>query len=110
MPRAWRRALIAILIAALLAGCSSTPPRPNLVQPLPSRAGSTADLAFRAIGLVGTPYRSAGSDPSVGFDCSGFVVYVYRDVLGLPLPRSTLPCAISAFTPTAPALFTLSPS
>lgn len=52
-------------------------------------ASASADLAFRALGLVGTPYRSAGTDPSVGFDCSGFVVYVYRDVLGMQLPRTT---------------------
>lgn len=55
----------------------------------PLTASGSADLAFRALGLVGTPYRSAGTDPNVGFDCSGFVVYVYRDVLGMPLPRST---------------------
>lgn len=89
MPRAFGRGLRAILIATVLAGCSSAPPRPAAVHTPPSRAGSSADLAFRAIGLVGTPYRSAGSDPSIGFDCSGFVAYVYRDVLGMPLPRST---------------------
>lgn len=81
----------------LLAACSSTPP-PRSGDPgpgpraLPGRAatpGARADLAFRAIGLVGTPYRSAGADPRVGFDCSGFVLYVYRDTLGWPLPRTT---------------------
>ena len=45
---------------------------------------------MRALGLVGTPYRTAGSDPGIGFDCSGLVVFVYRDAAGLALPRGTV--------------------
>jgi len=80
--------------SALLAACASAPPQrppatgtaPALRPPTPA---ARADLAFRALGLVGTPYRSAGADPRAGFDCSGFVQFVYRETLGLPLPRST---------------------
>lgn len=90
------RSVLALTVV-LLAGCASAPPqpaRPHSAPPasrpmLPRSGVGSADIAFRAIGLVGTPYRSAGSDPAVGFDCSGFVVYVYRDVLGIPLPRTT---------------------
>lgn len=39
-----------------------------------------------AMGLLGTPYRWGGSGPD-GFDCSGLVSYVFRNALGIELPR-----------------------
>jgi len=42
----------------------------------------------RAMTYIGVPYRLGGSDPKLGFDCSGFVTYVYRNTLGLVLPRT----------------------
>jgi len=47
------------------------------------------DILFRAIGLVGTPYRYGGNTPAGGFDCSGLVGYVFNDVAGIVLPRSS---------------------
>lgn len=52
----------------------------------PARAN---DVLFRALGLVGTPYRYGGNTPQGGFDCSGLVGYVYRDAAGVELPRSS---------------------
>ncbi|MBT2833721.1 C40 family peptidase, partial [Staphylococcus coagulans] len=46
-------------------------------------------VLFRALGQVGTPYRWGGNTPDSGFDCSGLISYVYRDMAGINLPRST---------------------
>jgi cell wall-associated NlpC family hydrolase len=47
------------------------------------------ELALHALSHVGVPYRFGGSSPETGFDCSGFVQYVYRRGAGLLLPRNT---------------------
>lgn len=41
-----------------------------------------------AVGLLGTPYRYGGTSPE-GFDCSGFVSYVYSNSAGINLPHSS---------------------
>lgn len=46
-----------------------------------------ADIALRALAHLGVPYRHGGDDPSRGFDCSGLVRYVFRNALGVELPR-----------------------
>jgi cell wall-associated NlpC family hydrolase len=74
-------AVLALLIA--LAGCASTPPRAGQVPAAAALGARAAALASR---LVGAPYRYGGSAPD-GFDCSGLVVYVYRE-LGIVLPRT----------------------
>jgi lipoprotein Spr len=38
--------------------------------------------------LIGIPYRSASSDPLRGFDCSGFVSYVFKN-FNFTVPRSS---------------------
>lgn len=46
-------------------------------------------VLMRAISLVGTPYVWGGNTPESGFDCSGLVNYVFRDMLDLRLPRTS---------------------
>lgn len=56
-----------------------------------SKASSSNDadtLLSYAEKFLGTPYRYGGSTPS-GFDCSGFTTYVYRNALGISLPRTS---------------------
>jgi cell wall-associated NlpC family hydrolase len=47
------------------------------------------DLAMYALSLDGIPYKYGGTSPETGFDCSGFVRYVYKKSIGLSLPRVT---------------------
>jgi peptidoglycan DL-endopeptidase CwlO len=49
-----------------------------------SRGARVAALATRYLGI---PYRWGGASPSTGFDCSGFVMYLYAKV-GVSLPHN----------------------
>ncbi|MCD9033479.1 C40 family peptidase [Luteimonas sp. Y-2-2-4F] len=102
-PTAVRRGALACGAAALalslLAGCGGgdvrpAPPRaaaPQRSWPAvaPADPAAANAVVIRAISLVGTPYRFGGNTPEGGFDCSGLVNYVYRDMLDLRLPRSS---------------------
>jgi len=76
----WLFRLVALSPALGLGACATTPPPP---------AQAANDVLFRAIGLVGTPYRYGGNTPQSGFDCSGLVDYVFRSSAGVVLPRSS---------------------
>jgi len=39
--------------------------------------------------LIGTPYKYASTDPATGFDCSGFITYVFSH-FGIKVPRSSI--------------------
>lgn len=39
--------------------------------------------------LIGIKYKLGGSSPKTGFDCSGFVRYVFNEGAGIKLPRSS---------------------
>ncbi|TXH77283.1 MAG: NlpC/P60 family protein [Lysobacteraceae bacterium] len=49
--------------------------------------GPVKRMLKRALTLLGTPYRWGGTSPERGFDCSGLVGYVFRNNLGIELPR-----------------------
>ncbi len=93
---------------ALLAACAGHPVHENGSRPalamLPPRAPSAAnaqranDILFRAMGLVGTPYRWGGNTPEGGFDCSGLVDYVYRQSVDIRLPHNAREMAASGRT------------
>ena len=55
------------------------------------KTGSAIPDSLVAFGksLVGTPYLYASSDPENGFDCSGFITYVFNH-FGIAVPRSSV--------------------
>ena len=84
-----------LLLAGLLLSPHARADEPIVVQPAPrvsfvDRASATAqDAIDQAMDLLGIRYRRGGSSPESGFDCSGFVSHVFREGLGLMLPRSS---------------------
>jgi cell wall-associated NlpC family hydrolase len=84
------RAFAAVLCAALLSACASTA---GVSRP-PASARSSRPavppgqaVVQSALALVGTPYRYGGAAPKAGFDCSGFVEYVFG-LESVALPRT----------------------
>jgi cell wall-associated NlpC family hydrolase len=96
--------LTAILVSAWLLRHPATPaaalpPTPSAMtalavserRPAPARSAPQprADSIIRfALAQVGTPYTYAGISPATGFDCSGFVLYVFGH-FGVPTPHAT---------------------
>jgi cell wall-associated NlpC family hydrolase len=47
------------------------------------------DIAVFALGLLGVNYRFGGETPDAGVDCSGLIRYVFQEVTGATLPRTS---------------------
>jgi cell wall-associated NlpC family hydrolase len=85
---------LSVLTLAMLAACGGSRTKPSVATvpryATPLRHGEVGpnDILFRAIGLVGTPYHWGGNTPDSGFDCSGLIVFVFREIAGVALPRT----------------------
>ncbi|WXL27821.1 C40 family peptidase [Ectopseudomonas mendocina] len=53
---------------------------------LPELADS---ILNHGLSLIGTRYRFGGGSVKSGFDCSGFIGYLFKEEAGMQLPRST---------------------
>jgi peptidoglycan DL-endopeptidase CwlO len=71
-----------ILSSIVLSGASSASGSAGRAAPAAAQVMSTAEQ------YLGVPYTWGGSSPSSGFDCSGFVKYVYGKQ-GVRLPRTS---------------------
>ena len=82
----WTRTAITVGLLATLPGCASLTPRlesANGRLPPGADGHTVVEVATR---YLGTPYVWGGTGPA-GFDCSGFVRYVYGRH-GIALPRT----------------------
>lgn len=77
-----RAAVLVVLL--VLTGCATGAPPPVPPAPPASLTPAQSRVVATALEHVGAPYVRGGSSPA-GFDCSGFVMFVYRHVgVGLP--------------------------
>lgn len=72
-----------LLLTLALAACASAPATRHSASD-----SQMNDLVMYAMSLTDTEYRYGGNSASSGFDCSGYVGHVYREVLGIALPRT----------------------
>jgi len=71
--------LLLLTFLSLLYGCATTPDIRPSTQLSPA--------IHLALSLQGAPYHYGKASPEEGFDCSGFVQYVYKKQ-GIKLPRT----------------------
>lgn len=57
------------------------------IQEITERA---SDLVSKAFDFIGTRYRRGGNNQEQGLDCSGLVRLVFKEVVGMHLPRTAL--------------------
>ncbi|MGH8714724.1 MAG: C40 family peptidase [Casimicrobiaceae bacterium] len=89
----------AALLAAVAVLARPTLSEANPPGPVTDIAGSRSEatsvvqspqeLAIYALGLIGVDYRYGGDSPVHGLDCSGLVRYVFQQVTGAVLPRTS---------------------
>jgi cell wall-associated NlpC family hydrolase len=77
-------------LAAAPFGGASADDAVHTVEPAAPASYSSAaqELADQALEYLGIPYRFGGTSPDTGLDCSGLVQNVFRNAVGLNLPRT----------------------
>ncbi len=90
-----KKLLVLFCFTVLFAGTGKTQTIPVKYQELLQKLNShfpqespAQKLIEFAKTMIGVPYRYASSNPSIGFDCSGFVSYVFHN-FGFKVPRSS---------------------
>ena len=51
-------------------------------------SGKVQEVILNALSLTGIQYKYGGNSPETGFDCSGYVRYVFKQALNLTLPHN----------------------
>jgi cell wall-associated NlpC family hydrolase len=87
-------AALAIVFGLPVGAAAQSATPPNALARTAKEAATTAwngaqDVAIYALGLIGVDYRYGGETPESGVDCSGLVRYVFQQVTGVTLPRTS---------------------
>lgn len=72
----------------LFASVSSAAEQSSSAPQNEAAGGVVQDMLKYALDYEGVNYRRGGTNPDQGFDCSGFVGYVFSRVEGLSLPHN----------------------
>lgn len=111
--------LVPIALSVVLVACANHSPQPELASQSAVFSPSSIELAeldeqakeaalgdfteeksyklpqladsilSHGLSLLGTRYRFGGGSVRSGFDCSGFISYLFKEEAGMQLPRST---------------------
>ncbi len=76
-----------LLLSVLLLGACATTSE-HVASHQVNNTSKTRQLTSYARSFIGTPYKYGGYSPKTGFDCSGFVDYVFRHAAHISLPHN----------------------
>ena len=80
--------IIACLLLAMPARAEESALEPPATAANESNwTGTMHEVLISALSLTGIKYKYGGSSPETGFDCSGFVRYVFQQAANLTLPH-----------------------
>jgi len=79
-------------IAALWLAATCTLSQAEEAAPGPGKSDAgwsdtAQEILINALSLTGVKYKYGGKSPETGFDCSGFVRYVFQEAANLTLPH-----------------------
>lgn len=77
------------LVTPVAANESVLPVTDSSAASSPTYLDSVREVIFYSLSMVGINYRWGGNSPQTGFDCSGLVSHVFRQIAGLVLPRDS---------------------
>jgi cell wall-associated NlpC family hydrolase len=94
LPLRLRARICALGIGLCLVGAAHADELPTTepttaLSTLQDFTARASELAMRAMGMIGIRYTYGGTAPENGLDCSGLVRYLFKEVWGTSMPRTS---------------------